>query len=394
MTAVVLSAESSAYLAAVEAELADLPVDDRAELVAELASHLAALDAEQEAAPLASRLGAPGVYAAELRASAGLPPRLPSFQPTASERVPTPGRDPLEPLRRGFAWVVGSRAVAPISDELRVTWWVARAGLATFALAAMTGQVAMPVPYVLGSRLVGLVTFAVLLWGSITLGRRSSGWRGWSRVAVLGGGLLVLVFGLASAAEADRPTYYPTYPGEVGLPQGTVVNGQPLRNLYVYDRDGNLLRDVLIYDQNGQPVVPLSQGDEVRTVPADANGAPVPHAYPAEVRPASIVDGTVAAGEPLPPPAVVIPRLDANGRRVSTSPFIDGPFPHSPSAPTTTAVAPGSAPTTALAPTPTSTRAAPVVTTSTTIPTTAAPAGIQPPVPTAAAAEPAPATGG
>ncbi len=399
MTAVVLSAESSAYLSAVESELADLPADDRGELVAELAAHLAALDAEEEAVPLASRLGAPGVYAAELRASAGLPPRLPSFVPSASERVPTPDRDPLEPLRRAVGWVTDSPAVAPISDELRVAWWVARAALATFVLAAITGQVAMPVPYVLGSRLVGLVTFALLLWGSITLGRRSAGWRGWGRFAIVGGGLLVLVFGLAAAAEADRPTYYSSYPGEAGLPDGTFANGQPVSNLFVYDRDGNLLRDVLIYDQNGQPVVTQGYDDSVRTVPADANGAPVPNAYPAQVRPASYnTDGTVTAGEPLPPPAVVIPRLDPDGRRVSTSPFdgvqeIEEPFSATTMPPVTTAPSPTTALVTTTSASATTATAAPsTATTVVAAPTSTA--DTQPPIPTTAAATPVPTTGG
>ena len=56
------------------AQLADLPDDDRADLLDELAAHVDELVAEGDT-PLTDRLGTPAEYAAELRASAGLPPR-------------------------------------------------------------------------------------------------------------------------------------------------------------------------------------------------------------------------------------------------------------------------------------------------------------------------------
>ena len=60
------------YATAVRAAFADLPAPERELLLEDLEDHLAEVAAEGEG-PLAARLGAPEAYAAELRASAGLP---------------------------------------------------------------------------------------------------------------------------------------------------------------------------------------------------------------------------------------------------------------------------------------------------------------------------------
>ena len=71
MTATTASIEVREYLAAVSRELADLPADERDDLLEDLDSHLHEVIAEGEGS-LEQRLGPPAQYAAELRASAGL----------------------------------------------------------------------------------------------------------------------------------------------------------------------------------------------------------------------------------------------------------------------------------------------------------------------------------
>ena len=75
MTAPTMTTEAAAYLAAVEHELADLPADERAELLEDLAMHLQAVEEEHDERPLEVRLGSAVAYASELRTAAGLPPR-------------------------------------------------------------------------------------------------------------------------------------------------------------------------------------------------------------------------------------------------------------------------------------------------------------------------------
>ena len=70
---ITLDPDVRAYLDAVRHHLADLPSEERDELVEDLEAHLLEVAAESDE-PLASRLGPPDDYAAELRASAGYPP--------------------------------------------------------------------------------------------------------------------------------------------------------------------------------------------------------------------------------------------------------------------------------------------------------------------------------
>ena len=75
MTAPTTTPAAEQYLTEVERELADLPADERAELLEDLAMHLAALQEEPDDRSLTERLGSSASYAAELRSAAGLPVR-------------------------------------------------------------------------------------------------------------------------------------------------------------------------------------------------------------------------------------------------------------------------------------------------------------------------------
>jgi uncharacterized membrane protein len=72
-TTVARSQEAQSYLDRVGAALADLPEEERADLLDELGTHVDEIAAEGTSS-LEARLGSPDDYAAELRASAGLPP--------------------------------------------------------------------------------------------------------------------------------------------------------------------------------------------------------------------------------------------------------------------------------------------------------------------------------
>ena len=125
--------EIDGYHAAVRAALADLPDAARAELLEDLADHLREVRAESEGRSLTDVLGAPGDYAAELRAAAGYPAG-------AARR----GRAPLDPLARfrqrslAIDETVGQAfGVARATDALRALgpgWWVLRGWIVALGL--------------------------------------------------------------------------------------------------------------------------------------------------------------------------------------------------------------------------------------------------------------------
>jgi hypothetical protein len=86
MTTIALTPEAEEFLARVRDELADLPPDERDELLEDIESHLAELTGEG-GMPLAARLGSAEEFAHELRHSAGLPPRAESVAPSRLDAV-------------------------------------------------------------------------------------------------------------------------------------------------------------------------------------------------------------------------------------------------------------------------------------------------------------------
>lgn len=62
--------------------------------------------------------------------------------------------------------------------------------------------------------------------------------------------------------------------------------------------DGQPLKDVLLYDQDGRPIVPVTT-DVVTDVPNGADGLPIPNAYP--------LNELDPNGDPVVPPRVALP---------------------------------------------------------------------------------------
>jgi uncharacterized membrane protein len=238
------------YAAGVRAELADLTPAQRDDLLEDLEDHLSEVAAELNE-PLESRLGPPEVYAAELRASAGLAP--------ASART----------SRRSHWNADWVRALRGFLVELQPAWWVLRGLVAALVLGAIVGPLAAVV----------FAIPAVIL--SVLLGRRTRGRRGpW-----------ILAFAANTVAVIAGLVLIPAL-------------GTPITNIFPYDAQGQPLSGVRLYDQDGRPITNVSNftadGVEVdRSYPVEPNGLRVRNAYPQDVR----LLGEFS-GPPMPTPTV------------------------------------------------------------------------------------------
>ncbi len=305
--------EAQEYLDGVAAELADLPHEDRADLLDELAAHVDELAGESDAS-LTSRLGSPAEYAAELRASAGLPP--------AQARGRTGAR-----VRERFVGIAARRQVVAIRaflGALRPFWWILRAWVVVGLVAMWPGQTtptwadAMPLVPRVGNSLVGLVVLLAVVVASVQVGRRgrslpTGGRRGVLALNVVAAVMLVPVLVSVGESSVQRNVYHSVQRVQVVPTEGVFSGGSQVRNIYAYDAAGTLLHDVRLYDQSG---VPLSLGlapDGTRKPVVDGQGRLVENAFPYRyVEP----DGTVAdpdAGPPVdaPPLAAVVPPTPA-----------------------------------------------------------------------------------
>lgn len=301
-----------AYVAAVRAHLDDLEPGEVEELTEGLESDLADLAAEADD-PLAHRLGPPQAYADELRASAGLRPRGPGRRSRPAV---------LEQLRQHPRWP----AVAGFFVVLRPVWWVARA-LVAFGL---IWQVVLGG----GVGLVGLAVLAVMVVVSVELGRGRWRRQTWLVPLVLIGNVvaaLALPFLVVAGPSWVRYTT-PAYDMSAAspAPPGLVNNGEPVRNVFAYDRDGRPLTDVQLFDDQGRPLAvdPAYAGqDESQAAPQfDAFGRPVWNAFPIRQQRVTFGDNlhgtapTTAAPTPAPLPVPSVPPLAPTASPTATAP--------------------------------------------------------------------------
>ncbi len=242
--------DASAYAAAVRSYLDDLSPDVVEELAGGLEADLTDLAAESPE-PLGSRLGDPAGYAAELRAAAGLGPRV------------APGRvRVLDPFRDGWRDVAGSLRSKPwwaraasIAHDLRPVWWVARAWVAWKMVVSALG---LDNPYSdLASSFGTFMLLLLFVAGSVALERglfRESGATG---ALVRAGNVLAvllllpaLAIGTAGAADGHESYGYP----DPQLQTGLVNDGNGVTNVFPYGPDGQPLRGVTLLDQDGDPL--------------------------------------------------------------------------------------------------------------------------------------------
>ena len=175
-----------------------------------------------------------------------------------------------------------------------------------------------------GSPLLGTLLVAVAIPLSVKIGRKAAAtgrWRG--RLDLLHTFMAVLMLAAIAAVRPESwaapDAYADGGDAKVLAARGGQVlwatDGRPITNIYPYDSDGNLLHNVLLYDQDGVPITNTADVDDEGSLtaqaPLDANGTPVDHAYPLQRHRCVWTQngGLIPFGDPLPPPAVVVPRL-------------------------------------------------------------------------------------
>jgi hypothetical protein len=307
--------EVARYASAVRAAFADLPGPARELLLEDLEDHLQEVLAEA-GGPLEERLGAPEAYAAELRASAGLPaPRVAHRPETGSRRWGHRVADRLQRSGRAALAHPAGGAVVEFLPELRPAWWVARGYLAVQAASVALsvlfadGGPSFPVPRLLGSRVLGLLAVGAAVVGSVALGRRGVATRRGRGLTVAGNAALavfavILLADLGAtryAADAywDQSQYQGTY-SDPGL--GLRSYGREISNIFPFDADGKPLQDVYLIDQDGNPVVATHHENEFLEpqLPLDRDGAEVGNRYPQKQHE---LDPSTGQRRPAPAPA-------------------------------------------------------------------------------------------
>lgn len=281
----------AAYLDAVRSELADLPADERDDLLADVEASL--LDSGEP-----PRL-APADFAAELREAAGFEPGAPAAAAPQSL---------LDAIR---TWLSSDRAAAlrGTARELAPIWWLARAYVAVVVIALALGQ-GWPVgagtsgkPISLEQSVLALVVAVAL---SIRLGLRGKRERPAHprlRLAVNVALALALVpvavhsfDQLAFRGYSEPIAYYEP-------PPGLAYDGVQVRNIYPYTRDGKRLFDVLLFDENGRPVeIGSGPDDTSRRILTAVDGSQLFNSFPIRY----FEPGTKTVAQPeLGPPVTV-----------------------------------------------------------------------------------------
>jgi uncharacterized membrane protein len=299
-TTVARSQEARSYLDRVGAALADLPEEERADLLDELGTHVDEIAAE-DTSSLEARLGTPEAYAAELRAAAGLPPARAQGRVVARLRTRT-----QQWLARPVVVSVGEFLVA-----LRPVWWVTRGWVAGAVLAHLTTSSPwdyslLPVP---GGTL-GFWGTLVAIVVSVQSGRgRIHPPNGRWRHTVTALNVMLAIALLPVLSSLSDASQYSVYLGtrrvEVPPAEGVYSSGTQVWNIYAYDAAGRMLHDVRLYDQDGNPLSLGLAFDPSKQQTLDATGQKVDNAFP--YRYIDPTTGEVA--DPEAAPAIAAPPL-------------------------------------------------------------------------------------
>jgi hypothetical protein len=341
VTATVVPNEVATYLAAVREALSDLGAEERDDLLVEVEASLIETAGEDDR-PIAARLGPAAEFAAELRASAGLPPAAAAAAP------PADGTGLVAAVRAAAAAVAADprvRSTGRTLAELAPIWWVVRAYVAVVLLGRLAGadwSNAHPSVPRIGNGGVIVVVLVAAVAASVALGlgerrrRRAAaaaalatggeadgpggapGVRRWLVAANLVLAVAALPVGVHFLRAARSPIA--ATPFAVGFPVVPVAPTAPsspltgkalgstglITNIYPYTRDGRLLHDVLLFDQNGQPlsVVP-GDTDPTRRVLTGPGGVRIFNSYPLRY----FDPGTTRVGNPNAAPALAPPSL-------------------------------------------------------------------------------------
>ena len=307
MTQAAVPTEVATYLAAVREALGDLGPDERDDLLIEVEASL--VDTAGEDGGLTARLGPPADFAAELRASAGLPPAAPA-QPSPAAQTSL-----LSALRASAAQVGADprlRAVGRVLGELAPIWWLARAYVAVILVTRIAGadwSFSHPAITRFGHQHVVALALVAAAVGSVAVGLRRRG-RPAGRTAILVNVLLALAavpagIHLADVATAAAPRDAQFYAVSAATP-GLTLDGRPISNIYPYTRDGRLLHDVLLFDSTGRPLA-INPGDTdpTRRVLHAADGQRIFDSFPIRY----FDPGTQRVSKPNAAPPLAAPSL-------------------------------------------------------------------------------------
>jgi hypothetical protein len=308
-TAAQVPSEVETYLARVRAALADIPADERAELLEEVEASLHET-ASETGGSVAAQLGPPEDFAAELRSAAGLHPVTELKQPS---------------LRAALARLTSAPRVmslARYARELAPIWWAVR-GYVTVAALALAAGASWSVSHHsvprIGSAKAGAVLILFAIIASVALGlwsrRRSE-----TRVPVAILNLILLAatvpVGIHLAHRGGQTAAAPIVVQTAVVP-GLAYDGAPVDNIYPYSRDGRLLHDVLLYSGAGTPLnVSTTAYDPYRRILLTRSGSRVYNAFPVRYfEPGTKVVRRPNAGPKVKVPRIATPSLQIHPRR-------------------------------------------------------------------------------
>ncbi|WP_025617987.1 hypothetical protein [Salinispora cortesiana] len=333
--------EIAGYVARVRGALNDLPPSIRDELTEDLPEHLAVV-AVESGGTLVERLGEPEAYAVELRIAAGVGA---GRRPVTGELTAFVNRvhARLNTLDRQLGRPLGYPTVRAFLHLLIPGWWILRGYLAAMLLTFLSADDGFGLlPRFDDNLQLGLMVLVALVVASVMLGRREPGPRTWPRHLLLLGNLLLVGFGLVGLVQLENrhgndDGYY--------APISVDSRYDHIRDVFVYDTEGQLVDYARLFDQNGDPIrLGYPDCDDVRDVISrDEVGSanPLLRGYPycPEAAPFGPRPTTDASPPDLPaPPGTVQPESAATPTVPETSPTV-------PEAPPTSAPAPSVTPT-------------------------------------------------
>jgi hypothetical protein len=219
------ASEVGRYLEQVRAALADLPAEEREELLEDLPDHLALVLAEQNGT-LRERLGPPEAYAVELRTAAGVSgPQVSQGRVSRVARVEQRFRPHLRRLDLWIGPVFGYPRAADLLRAVRPGWWVLRGYLVGLVVLLATdvlpGHEMLPPPD--PGFLAWLLVIGACVVGSVRLGQVTPRLPDLGRMALTGGTLLLLFivlvnFGGDGDSDSGGTSYYRARPGPGPVP--------------------------------------------------------------------------------------------------------------------------------------------------------------------------------
>jgi hypothetical protein len=282
-----ITPEIASFAEAVRDALHDLPAEERDELTDGLEADLAEAYAED----LQRELPDPVDYATELRNAAGLPKSEPDrgVRPSIADSARRVRAD-LGAAVRGNPTL---SAAADFLVTLRPVWWVARAWVAAWLVAAFFGLESGVLP----TSPVMLVVLGVFVLVSVQWGRGRWTFTGLSPLVVVGNALAVVLLVPVVAIAGDQyasatggDVYADSYPSASA---GLMMDGMAVRNVYAYDAKGRPLSDVQLFDEQGRPLEVLLDpiSDECEDAECRSGYRVDPDGSAAQVSPGRLTNG-------------------------------------------------------------------------------------------------------